>query len=133
MNRFEHRTITKWQQESKRLLPLKLKNDFGHAEPLIPSQDGFVLTADDRLAFQFMLQSQAQKHGKDGLTPHEAFALMGRLENLPAVEGLAIEMQRDLVVLRRALLALYGPLSKGDMPEAKAVVSAAQALRETEI
>lgn len=85
-NRLDHRTIVKWQRESARLLPLMVRNEFADAEPLIPSRDGFVLTADNRLAFQFMLQSQAQKHGMNGLTPHEAYALMGRLENMPRIE-----------------------------------------------
>ena len=131
-NRLDHRTIVKWQRESARLLPLMVRNEFADAEPLIPSRDGFVLTADNRLAFQFMLQSQAQKHGMDGLTPHEAYALMGRLENMPRIEAVALEMQRDLVVLRRALVAIHGALSAGRQPTIKEMSNAYTALKETE-
>ena len=119
----DHRQIQKWRDECRAILPL---------EPLIPSEDGFVLTQDDRLAFRFMLQSQARKYSKDGLTPHEAYALMGRIENLPAVEEMAMLMQRDLVKMRKALAALYGAVSTGKMPGNKHIVEAAAILRETE-
>lgn len=132
MNRFDQRQVTKWEAESKRLLPLKVQNDFTDAEPLIPSRDGFVLTQDDRLAFRFMLQSEAQKYGKDGLTPREAYALMGRLENLPAIEQVALDLQRDFVIVRRALIALYAAVSRKQMPTSKEIVDAARAIRETE-
>lgn len=133
MNRFDHRTVGKWQADCKKLAPLHIQNDLAHVEPLIPSRDGFVLTADDRLAFQFMLPSQAAKHDMDGINVTEAYALMARLENLPAIEAVAIEMQRDLVVLRKALVALHAAVSRGVMPSSKDIVTAAQAIRDTDL
>lgn len=113
----DRRQLQKWAEESKRLLPLKTPPT--ELEPLIPSKNGFVLTKDDRLAFQFMLKSEAAKHGMDGLTPEEAYALMGRLENLPAIQDAALLLQRDVVVLYRAAKAVMTRLQRNEEPTKK--------------
>lgn len=131
MNYFDHRQITRWADACKRMTPLTLRNDLSHAEPLIPSQDGFVLTADNRLAFRFMLPSLARQYDMDGLSVDEAYALMARLENLPAIEQVAKDLQRDFVKIRKVALDLHLTMMSGKELTAKQKVALATVLRDT--
>lgn len=113
----DRRQLQKWADDSKRVLPLKQPPL--ELEPMIPSRDGFVLTSDDRLALRFMLNSEASMYGMPGITPQEAFALMGRLENLPAIQEAALIMQRDLVLLHKAAKAVMDRLQRKEEPTQK--------------
>lgn len=118
----DHRQIQAWRQESRHILPL---------EPFIPSNDGFVLGQDDRLVFRFMLNSLAAQYDKKGLTPEEAYAVMGRIENMPGIEQAAMDAQRDVVLLRKALSTLVASLATGGTPTQREIVGASMALRKT--
>lgn len=94
VTKMDHRQIKEWLFTLRRVLPI------------IPSRDGMVLTADDRLALHFLLGPDPLNEGKAGMTAHEAFALAGILENLQGIVDAAASQQRDMVMLRRALMKL---------------------------
>ena len=111
-------------------------------DPLIASNDGYMLTQDGRIALRFGVGSQPvalwRSETKDlglgigGITPEEAYALASRVRDMPALEDAVLTLQRDAARLRTALQRLYNETHKGQPPSAKALVEASQILRDTE-
>lgn len=96
VTKFDARQIRKWMGELKNVMPV------------IPSENGLVLTKDDRPIFRYILNS-----ANGGLTPHEAYALTALLVNLAPMVEAVISQQRDFVMTRRALIrALNNPSPK---------------------
>lgn len=87
VTKFDSAQVRRWLQDLRKVLPI------------IPSRDGLVLTRDDRPLFRFIMDS-----ANGGLTPHEAYAFAGILENLVPVIDSVVSQQRDFVMVRRALM-----------------------------
>lgn len=156
---FDHKQIAAWQRETDDLKGMKTtvegealtiptlnprllskaetRSSLGKVpalpfEPLIPSEDGFVLGQDDRLVLRLMLNSQAAKYGKRGLTPHEAYAIIGRMENMPFIEEAAKNTQRDMIRLLDAVRLVMEDITRGHLPDNKKIVNLARVIREVE-
>lgn len=109
-----------------------------HLEPLIASNDGYMITTDNRIAFRWAVganpvtlwRSETNTLGLDtpGITPKDVFALASRLVQLPDLELAALDLQRYAARMRMLLLK-----AKFEQKlSAKLTVDIAQILRETE-
>lgn len=128
----------------KRLIDASKKlNDMTLLEPVIASNNAFVLTSDGRLAFRFQLgdtpvddyrrETTELGLGHKGITVKEAYAFISRFAALPQIEEAAIGLQRDRHRLIDALRDLLNGLQKHDQrPEAARIVKAAMVLRDME-
>lgn len=111
-------------------------------EPVIAADDGYVLTADERIAFRIALgrepvalwraETKPMGLGVAGITPHEAYALVSRIAALPGIESAALSLQRDSDRLRAALVAIMASVTTGKLPGNKDIVAASMVLRDTE-
>lgn len=129
--------LAKWQGLSKKVTPFRLPEGLEPLSRAKPSDTsdtdalGHLLTSDGRLALRIVLDSEASaKFGAKGLTPVEGTHLLLRIASLQAVEAAAVELQRECDFLYKALVGLYGPASRGEMPAPAAIVDAARVLRE---
>lgn len=128
----------------KRLIDASKKlNNMSLLEPVVASNNAFVLTSDGRLAFRFQLgdtpvadyRGETTELGLDhkGITVKEAYAFISRFAALPQIEEAAIQLQRDRHRLIDALRDLLNGLQKHDQrPEAARIVKAAMVLRDME-
>ena len=97
-------------------------------EPFIPSNDGFVMTKDERLAFRLVSGSEAATYDKQSMTTKEAFAFLSRLAQMPDVEQAALTLQ--LLATRMRLLLRNAQNEK--VLSSKLTVDIARILNETE-
>ncbi len=128
----------------KRLIDASKKlNNMSLLEPVVASNNAFVLTSDGRLAFRFQLgdtpvadyRGETTELGLDhkGITVKEAYAFISRFAALPQIEEAAIQLQRDRHRLIDALRDLLNGFQQGPhcVPSNK-IVNATMVLRDME-
>lgn len=135
----DHRELSNWIEQTKRVFPMQIDTDMLELSVAKVDQDspadakGHMMTPDGRLAIRVILDSEAQsKFGAGGLSIREAITLMHRIASMGEIERVALDMQRDMVLMRRAMVPIYDAVSRGVLPDSKAIVAASRALRETE-
>lgn len=131
----DHRLIQKWREKSKEagaLLaspatlaafekgthPVTLAEVPHHLEE---DYMGYLASADGRIILRFVDDDEALRlFGVLGVRTQEAISLVLRFSNLKGIEDAAMEMQRDIVVIRRALADIAGNPAIGPIAQAKA-------------
>lgn len=116
----------------------KQREATAHLEPLIASNDGYVLTKAGRLAFRMLLgempvqviRSETNDLGLDtkGISSKEAFDLLSRINQMPDVEGVTLELQAISARMRKLLLKAKLERNLSD----KTIVEITMLLRDTE-
>lgn len=139
LNQIKQNELKRLIENSKRAVPMI---DVSNLEPIITSNDGYILTADERILMRMAVgsspvnlwRSETKSLGLDhhGVTPEEAYAYISRLSALPAIEDAALDLQRKAVLLRRALVDILHAVQSGNMPNSKQIVAAAIIVRDTE-
>lgn len=125
MKLFNHNQLKKQQEASEHLMPL------------IVSNDGYVLTNDERIAFRMALgqrpvrlwRSESKDLGLDhqGITPQEAYALMSRFQQMEDIEDAALKLQSIASRMRNLLVK-----AKSEVTSNKLKVEISRILLETE-
>ena len=139
INLLKQNEIKRLREASKRLAP---DIDIANIESIVASNDGYILTSDNRILMRMAVGSSPvdlwRRETKDlglghpGVTPQEAFAYISRLAALPLIEESALDIQRKAVLLRRALVDLLDCAQRKELPNSKQIVAAAMIVRETE-
>lgn len=129
---------------------MKLKAESDHLFPVVASNNGYVLAADDRVAWQFQLgndpvgQTYASmmkeiQQGKEpiglgtkGITPEEAYAFISRIASMPGIEDAALQLQRWASIMRELLVDVQLASRNKTELSPKTLVKIATILRETE-
>ena len=129
---------------------MKLKAESDHLFPVVASNNGYVLAADDRVAWQFQLgddpvgqtyasmMKEIQKGlepigmGTKGITPAEAYAFVSRIAAMPGIEDAALSLQRWASVMRDLLVEVQIANRNKTELSSKTLVKIATILRETE-
>ena len=137
VNIIKHNTVQKLMAESKRLAP---DIDISNLEPIIASNDGYILTQDKRILLRMgvgsapvnLWRSETKDLGLDtpGVSPKEAYAFISRLASMPAYEQAALVNQRDAARLRSMLSMVYDAM-KDSLPR-NLRVDVAMLLKDTE-
>lgn len=136
VKKLRHNRLKNLISESKRL------GDFSQIEAFVPSNEGYVLTADmRRIMFRIYrghrpvdaIRADRSELGRDldGITDKEAFALISRLRALPEIEQIALDLQREHHLLRNLLIDIHAALSRKETPDSKLIVKAAMLIRDT--
>lgn len=133
VNIVKQNSVRKLMEQSKKLAPDINIEDI---EPIIASNDGYVLTKDERILLRMAVgsnpvrywRSETKDLGLDvpGVTPQEAYAFISRIAAMPAYEQAALLNQRDTARLRLMLEKV-----KDYVPD-KFKVEIAMLLRDTE-
>lgn len=136
MKHINHNGLAKLREANKKT-QLVLEN----IEPIIASNDGYVLTQDGRIAFRFYLGKQpvlrARTETKDlgldtpGITPEEAYALASRIAEMPHIEKVALDLQRTASKMRNLLLEVQNATRAGNPIPSKTLVNIAMMIEET--
>lgn len=109
----------------------KLREPCKKYEPLSPTRDAFVMSADGKtLILRMIMRGEAEQHGMEGLDPHTAYAYANRLANLDAIEDAALQMQRDRSVLLRDIRKLMLSLQNKKMPADRDIAQMAATIRD---
>lgn len=129
---------------------MALKKESDHLMPVIASNNGYVLAADNRVAWQFqlgkdpvgqtyatMLKEIEQGRepigmGTQGITPVEAHAFVSRIAAMPGIEDAALQLQRWASLMRDLLLEAHTCAQQKKEIPAKTMVKISMILRETE-
>ena len=133
VNIIKHNTVRKLMEQSAKLAPDINIEDI---EPIIASNDGYILTKDGRILLRMgvgsapvnLWRSEKKDLGLDvpGISPQEAYAFISRIAAMPAYEQAALLNQRDAARLRLMLEKV-----KDYVPD-KFKVEIAMLLRDTE-
>ena len=133
VNILKHNNVRKLMEQSAKLAPDINIEDI---EPIIASNDGYVLTKDGRILLRLgvgsapvnLWRSETKDLGLDtpGVSPKEAYAFISRLAAMPDYEQAALQNQRDAARLRAMLVMVK------EMVPAKMLVEIAMVLRDTE-
>ena len=133
VNIIKHNDVRRLMEQSKKLSPDINIEDI---EPIIASNDGYVLTKDGRILLRMAVgnspvelwRAESKDLGLDvrGVSPQEAFAFISRLAAMPTYEQAALVNQRDAARLRAMLERV-----QGHVPD-KLKVEIAMLLRDTE-
>lgn len=141
----DHRLIQKWRDMSKEAgalvaspatiaafeagtHPVTIAEVPGHLDE---DYMGYLASADGRIILRFVADDEAlERFGVLGVQSNEAIALTLRFSNLKGLEDAAMEMQRDIVVIRRALADIAGNPASGPIAQAKARKALADTERE---
>ena len=128
MKLFNHNQLNKQREACK------------HLEPLIASDDGYILTQDERIAYRFALgkspvnlwRNEVKTLGLNhpGITPQEAYHLQSRISQLPDIEDAALKLQLFASRMRNLLRKIHNQNCK-DLP-ANVKVEIARILLDTE-
>lgn len=128
-----HNKLKEWREKSRRIdhlhpityarVDLKADDDF----------KGYLASQDGRIILRFVDDFEADaKFGVRGATTDECIGMVYRLGNLKEVEDAALDAQRDVVLLRRALSGLMASLTTGGTPTQREITNAAIVLRDTD-
>lgn len=128
MKLFNHNQLNKQKEACK------------HLEPLIASDDGYILTQDERIAYRFALgkspvnlwRNEVKTLGLDhpGITPQEAYHLQSRISQLPDIEDAALKLQLFAARMRILLRKVHDLNCEEISPKLK--VDIARILLDTE-
>ena len=137
VNIIKHNEVRKLMEQSKKLAPDINIEDL---EPIVASNDGYILTKDKRILLRMALgcnpvklwRSETKDLGLDvpGITPQEAYAFISRLAAMPAYEQAALMNQRDAARLHKMLTKIF--TSYRQHLSDKDQVEVAMLLRDTE-
>ena len=133
VNIIKHNDVRRLMEQSRKLAPDINIEDI---EPIIASNDGYILTKDGRILLRMgvgsapvnLWRSETKDLGLDvsGVSPQEAYAFISRLAAMPAYEQAALQNQKDAARLRLMLEKV-----KDHVPD-KLKVEIAMLLRDTE-
>lgn len=133
VNIIKHNNVKKLMEQSRKLAP---DIDIENIEPIIASNDGYILTKDGRILLRMAIgnspvelwRSESKDLGMDvrGVSPQEAYAFISRLAAMPDYEQAALLNQRDSARLRLMLEKV-----QAHVPD-KLKVEIAMLLRDTE-
>ena len=108
---FKHRELKAQREASKNLLPV------------IPSNDGYILTQDERILMRMALgrepvklwRSETKELGLDvsGVTFEEAYAVISRFAQMNDLEEAALSLAADAADMRKVLLKAYNESGSG--------------------
>lgn len=139
LNQIKQNELKRLIEKSKRAVP---NINVAELEPIIVSNDGYILTADERIMMRMAVgsapvnlwRSETKSLGLDhrGVTVDEAYAYISRMAALPVIEDAALDIQRKAALLRKALVALLQAAQSGNMPTSGQIVAAAMIVRDTE-